>query len=82
MIDHRFEADVLIDPGQTEGLIGGGLGQLVSLELHDGPGIVDDLGRPASEPPVRCSVRPDEARELAFELLVAAERAERIEARQ
>jgi hypothetical protein len=77
MSDHRFEVRALIDPARIEGLIGGGLAQLVTVELHDGPGVVDDLGRPAAKPPVRCSVRPEEARALAFELLCVAEHAER-----
>jgi hypothetical protein len=82
MSDHRYEVRALIDRARTEGLIGGGLLQLVTVELHDGAGVVDERGHPASKPPVRCSVPPDEARELAFCLLAAAEHAERIGGRR
>lgn len=77
MSEDRFEIRALLDPACTERLIGGGRRQLVTVELHDGPGYLDELGRPASEPAVRSSVRPEDARELAFCLLAAAERAER-----
>jgi hypothetical protein len=77
MSEHRFEVRALIDPARNEGPIEGAALRLVTVELLDGAGVVDDLGRPAAKPPVRCSVRPDEARELAFCLLAAAERAER-----
>jgi len=78
MSESRFEVRALIDPARTEGLIGGGELQLVTVELYDGPGVLDERGRPAAEPPVRSSVRPEEARELALELLAAAAHAERI----
>jgi hypothetical protein len=64
----------------TEGLVGGGSLQLVTVCLSDdGVGeISDEEGRPlAPEPPVVSYLRPSEARTLAFELLALAEHAER-----
>jgi hypothetical protein len=64
----------------TEGLIGGGAQQLVTVCLcDDGVGeISDDRGEPvAPAPPVVTNLRPSQARELAFCLLELAEHAER-----
>jgi len=49
----------------------------VTVELNDGEDFVDGLGHPAGKPPVRSSMRAEEARELAFCLLSLAEQAER-----
>jgi hypothetical protein len=79
MIEHRFEARARLD-GMTEGLVGGGRLQLVTVCLSDdGVGeISDDQGRPvAPAPPVVSYLRPSEARTLAFELLRLAEHAKR-----
>jgi hypothetical protein len=77
---HRSRTVVRLENGTTEGLVGGGSMQLVTVCLSDdGVGeISDDQGRPlAPEPPVVSYLRPSEARALAFELLALAEHAER-----
>jgi hypothetical protein len=64
----------------TEGLVGGGALQLVTVCLSDdGSGeISDEQGRPVvPAPSVVSYLRPSEARALAFELLGLAEHAER-----
>jgi len=64
----------------TEGLVGGGALQLITVCLCDDgvSEISDPLGRPvAPAPPVLSHLRPSEARALAFELLELAELAER-----
>jgi hypothetical protein len=73
MSDYRDLVHALIDPEQTEGVIGGTL-QHVSVIISDGPSSDPQPRRP----PAVCTLRPCEARELAFELLVLAEQAERI----
>jgi hypothetical protein len=67
----------LIDPEQTEGMVDGGLLQHVSVILIDDP--PEDPGNPCWRPPAAVTLRPREARELAFELLTLAELAERCE---
>jgi len=77
---HRFQARVRLEDGLTEGRVGGGFLQLVTVCLCDeGVGeLSDGLGRPvACEPPVVTRLRPSEARALAFELLELAELADR-----
>jgi hypothetical protein len=76
MTEHRFEVQARMD-GMTEGLVGGGARQLVSVCLFDGPDVVSVDGEPLVGAPVVCHLRPGEARELAFELLALAELAER-----
>ena len=63
----------------TEGRVGGGSLQLVTVCLTDeGAGEVsDDRGSPIERPPVVSHLRPSEARVLAFELLELALLAER-----
>jgi hypothetical protein len=64
----------------TEGLVGGGTLQLVTVCLSDDgvDEISDEQGRPvAPAPPVVSHLRPSEARALAFELLELAELADR-----
>ena len=64
----------------TEGLVGGGVLQLVTVCLSDdGVGEISDrLGRPVvPAPPVLSHLRPSEARALAFRLLELAELADR-----
>ena len=76
----RFEIQACLEDGMTEGRIGGGSLQLVTVCLSDeGAGEVSDVqGRPvAPAPPVVSYLRPGEARELAFCLLELAELAER-----
>jgi hypothetical protein len=69
-----------LEDGVTEGRVGGGFLQLVTVCLcDDGVGeLSDELGRPVPpEPPVLTRLRPSEARELAFCLLELAELADR-----
>ena len=77
---YRWEAQALLEDGMTEGRIGGGSLQLVTVCLTDERAgeICDAQGTPlAPEPPVLTHLRPGEARELAFCLLELAELAER-----
>ena len=77
---HRLEARARLENGMTEGLVGGGRLQLVTVCLSDdGTGEISDAqGRPlAPALPVLAYLRPSEARALAFELLELAEHAER-----
>lgn len=77
---YRWEAQALLEDGMTEGRVGGGSLQLVTVCLTDegAGGICDAQGTPlAPEPPVLTRLRPGEARELAFCLLELAELAER-----
>lgn len=77
---HRWEARARLEDGMTEGHVGGGVLQLVTVCLSDdGVGeISDQYGRPVEPaPPVVSHLRPSEARAFAFELLELAELAER-----
>ena len=78
---HRWETRARVEDGMTEGLVGGGALQLITVCLCDDgvSEISDPLGRPAvaPAPPVLSHLRPSEARALAFELLELAELAER-----
>ena len=77
---HRFRARARLEDGVTEGRVGGGFLQLVTLCLSDdGFGeFTDEQGRVvAPEPPVLTRLRPSQARELAFCLLELAELADR-----
>jgi hypothetical protein len=77
MIEHRWEVQARVD-GMTEGRVGGGVLELVTVCLFDGPDVVSAAdGEPVVSAPVVCDLRPGEARELAFELLALAELAER-----
>ena len=79
MSEYRWEARARLD-GMTEGRVGGGSLQLVTVCLSDdGAGELSDVhGRPVGPaPPVISHLRPSEARELAFCLLELAELAER-----
>jgi hypothetical protein len=76
MSEYRFEALARLD-GRTEGRVGGGSLQLVTVCLSDERAgePCDELGRPV--PPtetVLTYLRPSDARELAFCLLALAER--------
>jgi hypothetical protein len=75
---HEYRPDVAAEvlPGRREGLIGRGSMQLVTLRLHDGPGVVDEHGQPPSTPGAFTDLRPSEARLLAGRLLHCAQRAE------
>ncbi len=71
MTDYRAHVRALIDPEQSDPLADGGRLQDVSIILSDGPG---DLCR---RPPAAATLLACQARELAFELLVLAEHADR-----
>ena len=76
MSEYRWEARARLD-GLTEGRVGGGSLELVTVCLSDdGAGeLCDEHGRPVA--PALTHLRPSEARGLAFCLLELAELAER-----
>jgi hypothetical protein len=79
MSEYRFEALARLD-GMTEGRVGGGSLQLVTVCLSDDRAgeLCDEHGRPvAFAPEVLTHLRPSDARELAFCLLELAELADR-----
>lgn len=78
MSDYRDDIHCRIDPEQAERLADGRVLQEVSVIMTDR----DDRDRPYPLPPALCTLTPNEAREFAFELLEAAELAERIGDRQ
>jgi hypothetical protein len=75
--EHRFEVQARLEDGMAERLLGGRALRLVTVCLFDGPGVVTDLGEPVDSAPVSSHLRPEQARELAFELLALAELADR-----
>jgi hypothetical protein len=78
MSEHRWEASARLD-GMTEGRVGGGSLELVTVCLSDDRAgeLCDEHGRPvAPAPEVVTHLRPSDARELAFCLLELAEVAE------
>jgi hypothetical protein len=77
MTDYYTDIRALIDPEQSSLLSDGGLEQDVSIILTDE---VPD-GAIYQLTPSAITLRPDQARELAFALLVCAEHAQRIEER-
>jgi hypothetical protein len=79
MTEYRHEIRALIDPEQTEGLIDGSPLQHVSVILTDDP--PQDPGD-RWRPPAAVTLRPRDARELAFELLTLAEHAEQMRPRR
>jgi hypothetical protein len=70
MSDYRHHYNVVIDPDQGTRLPDGSWAQEVTLVLLDTPGT-------DSRRPVAVTLTPEQARELGFELLAAAEHAER-----
>ncbi len=76
MSDYRDEIHCRIDPEQTETLANGSERQHVSVIMTDEHRFDDRRARDPL-PPAVCTLRPSEARELAFELLAAAEHAGR-----
>ena len=76
MSGYRCEAEAVAGPAR-EGLLSGARQLLVRVRLFDGPGAVEDHGRPAALPDAHTDLRPEQARRLALELLQAAEDAER-----
>ena len=80
MTEYRHEIHALIDPEQTEARIDGSPLQHVSVILTDDPR--DEPDDRCWRPPAAVTLRPREARELAFELLVLADHAERARSRR
>jgi hypothetical protein len=80
MTEYRHEIRALIDPEQTEARIDGSPLQHVSVIMIDDP--PEHPNDPAWRPPAAVTLRPGEARELAFELLILAEHADRAGSRQ
>jgi hypothetical protein len=70
MTDYLHTHNVVIDPEQGSELADGTWAQEVTLVLLDAPG-------PACRRPVAITLTPEQARELGFELLAAAEHAQR-----
>jgi hypothetical protein len=71
MTDYRSEIRALIDPEQSDPLPGGRRLQDISIILTDRP------GDPHALAPSAITLLACQARELAFELLVLAEHADR-----
>jgi len=67
----RWDIEAAVAPTGAA-LIDGSSLRLVRVRQFDGPGV----GRPGPE--VSCDLAPEEARQLAFELLGVAEQAERL----
>jgi hypothetical protein len=70
MTDYLHTYNVVIDPEQGTELADGTWAQEVTLVLRDAPG-------PACRRPAGITLTPAQARELGFELLAAAEHAQR-----
>ena len=70
MTDYLHHYNVVIDPEHGTRLPDGSWGQNVTLVLVDAPG-------PECRRPVAVTLTPEQARELGFELLAAAEHANR-----
>lgn len=79
MTDYRQEIRALIDPKQLELAADASLLQHVSLIMTDDP--PPDEHSPPALGPAAVTLRPSDARELAFELLSLAEQAERMRRR-
>jgi hypothetical protein len=76
MTDYYSDIRVLIDPEQSSPLSDGGRMQDVSVILTD-----DAADGSYQLTPSAITLRPEQAREFAFALLVCAEHAQRIEER-
>ena len=74
MTDYRYEIRALIDPEQTELLPHGSLLQHVSVIMTDPP--QEDEHSPPRLPPAAVTLRPEEARLLAGQLLELADQAQ------
>jgi hypothetical protein len=70
MTDYLHHYNVVIDPEQGARLPDGSWAQDATLVLLDAPGT-------GARRPVALTLSPEQARELAFELLVTAEHADR-----
>jgi len=80
MTDYRYEIRALIDPEQTELLAHGSLLQHVSVIMTDPP--YDDEHSPPGLAPAAVTLRPEEARLLAGQLLELADQAQRMRPRR
>jgi hypothetical protein len=76
MSGYRCDVEALAGPSR-ERILYGARQLLVRLRLFDGPGAVDDHGRASALPDAYTDLRPEQARQLASELLQAAQDAER-----
>jgi hypothetical protein len=80
MRELRWDITAAVEAGQTERLIDGSSLQLVTVIVSDPPPDPDDpLTR--SRPPAVVTLRPRDARELAFCLLELAEQADQLSPR-
>ena len=75
--EYRLEARAATKPGETEGRLYGGHIQLVRVVLSDGGPHEREDGTIVHPADVLCTMRPQDARRHAIEVLQAAERAER-----
>lgn len=76
MSAYRFEIAAQAGPAR-EGIVYGRAMLLVRVRLFNGPGVVStETGDPCPGEEVYTDLRPEQARELAFRLLSAAEDAE------
>ena len=76
MTDYRYEIRALIDPEQTELLPHVGLLQHVSVIMTNPP--PEDEHSPPWLAPAAVTLRPEEARRLARQLLELADQAQRM----
>jgi hypothetical protein len=77
MRQHHWDIAAEIEPGQTEGRVDGSALQLVTVIMSDPPPDPDVHPPVRRQLPAAVTLRPTEARELAFRLLELAEHAER-----
>jgi len=75
--EYRWEARARLENGVSQWTSSGLPLQLVTVGLLPGPEVPGERGEPVERAPVLWDLRPQEAREFAFELLVLAELAER-----
>lgn len=75
MTEYRCDIRALIDPEQTELMLCGRHLQHVSVIMTDPPEV--DEHASAQRPPSAVTLRPEQARRLAIELLDRADRADR-----
>jgi hypothetical protein len=75
MTDYLHHYNVVLDPEQGTRLPDGSCAQDVTLVLVDAPGL-------ECRRPVAVTLTPEQARELGFELLAAAEHADRTTTQQ
>jgi hypothetical protein len=80
MRELHWDITAQIESGQTEHLVDGSSLQLVTVILSDPEPDPEDAAT-RSRPPAAVTLRPAQARELAFELLALAEHAERVSGR-